>query len=100
MRPPIERYVRCSATRGAWTVEPGLEWREGDDFDELTDALRTLADMVAICVERTDDPFEPCRTLENTFAHDWPGRAFFIEVHDTDGRWTQTYQPYGVPMNR
>lgn len=91
---PIERYVRCSVLRGDWIIEPGLEWREGDNFDDLSSRLRCLvADMPV-----NGDPMEAARRSEPTFQAMWPGRAFFVEVHDAHGdRWTQIFQPYGVP---
>lgn len=99
-RPPIERYVRCSVTRGAWTVEPGLEWREGDDFEALSGDLEVLACGLASIVDTHRDPAAAARRGEVAFAARWPGRAFFIEVHAVDGRWIQIYQPYGVPRWR
>lgn len=99
-RPPIERYVRCSVTRGAWTVEPGIEWCEGDSFEALSGDLEVLAAGLASLTDTHRDPISASRRGEAAFAQRWPGRAFFIEVHSTDGRWVQVFQPFGVPRNR
>lgn len=98
-RPPIERYVRCSVTRGAWTVEPGIEWREGDNWDAITGDLEVLACGIASAASTHDEPMRAVIRGEEAFTIRWPDRAFFIEVHAADGRWTQTYQPYGIPRN-
>lgn len=99
MSPPIERYIRCSVTVGNWTVEPGIECREGDDFNAVTEQLGQIAGTIAARTQRTGDPIGSARAHETYFADSWFGRAFFIEVHDAKcERWTQTYQPYGVPL--
>lgn len=99
MSPPIERYIRCSVTVGNWTVEPGIEWREGDDFNSVTEQLGRIASAIARRAAMTYDPIRASRRHEPMFADAWPGRAFFVEVHDAKfERWTQTYQPYGIPL--
>ena len=98
-RPPIERYVRCSVTRGSWTVEPGIEWRTGDDFAAVSGLLERIAEDIALSA-LGGDPVEAAMRAEPTFEAWWPGRAFFVEVHDAAGRWVQTYQPFGIPRNR
>lgn len=93
---PIERYIRCSVTRGSWTVEPGLEWRDGDNFDALCGDLRVIAAAVAD-LAGVNDAIGAAQRAESVFRRWWPGRAFFVEVHDVEGRWTQTFQPFGMP---
>ena len=97
--PPIERYIRCSMTAAGWTVEPGIEWREGDDFDAITRRLQSIALTIA---ERSEgNPMAASRHGESMIALRWPGRAYFIEIHDAEClRWTQSYQPYGLPRHR
>lgn len=97
-RPPIERYVRCSVTVGGLTVEPGIEWREGDNYEVVAGDLAVIGEAIVRC--GGPDPMQAARRGENAIAARWPGRAFFIEIHDTAGRWTQTYQPYGMPRFR
>lgn len=98
-RPPIERYVRCSVTVGTWTVEPGVEWREGENCELLAGELETIARQITL-LQHHFDPMAASMMGERAFAAQWPGRAFFIEIHDVAGRWTQTYQPYGMPRFR
>ena len=41
MSPPVERYVRCSVDcDGELTVEPGLQYEDGDDLGMLVSRLR------------------------------------------------------------
>ena len=96
MKPPVERYIRCSVTRGDWTVEPGLEWCDGDDFYSKVGDLKVVADAVA-ALACEGDPIRAAQRGEGVFARWWPNRAWFLEVHATDGSWTQSYQPYGIP---
>ena len=98
-RPAVERYARCTLTYGAWTVEPGIEWREGDDFAALTRGLRDLAGAIGLAAAMAD-PMTAARAAEHRFEATWPGRAFFLEIHDDAGAWTQIYQPYGIPRTR
>lgn len=100
--PPIERYVRCSMQRGDWTVEPGIEWREGDSYEVVAGDLAVIAAVIAEAIVRfnSSDPMPSGQWGERAMAARWPGRAFFIEIHDTAGRWTQIFQPYGLPRSR
>jgi hypothetical protein len=96
-RPPIERYARCSVKGNGWIVEPGIEWREGDCFDPLVFELELIANAV-VGVAPLAGPMDAARIAEPMFAARWPGRAYFVEVHDEKfERWTQIFQPYGVP---
>lgn len=95
-RPGCEDYARCTVTVGALTVEPGIELRRGDDLEVMWVVLRSFALHVADLVR--DLGWVPAlEQVRLDFEHVWPGRAWFLELHDTDGRWTQSYQPYGVP---
>lgn len=97
-RPPIERYLRCSVTVGKYTVEPGIEWRDGDDRLAMLAQLDQIAASIARWAA-SGDPMEVARSRESQFAALWPGRAWFVEVHNGDA-WTQIFQPFGVPVNR
>lgn len=103
MRPPIEHYLRCSVTVGDFVVEPGLELRDDDSDDGIAFMLRCL-ESVATAVGRRaiDGPrMKACAAARTLFEINWPGRAWFLELHDAKlEHWTQTFQPYGLPMNR
>lgn len=98
-RPPVERYLRCSVTVGEYTVEPGLEWRDGDNRLAMLAQLDRIAASIARW-SAAGEPMEVARSREPQFAALWPGRAWFVEVHSADGAWTQIFQPFGVPRNR
>ena len=99
-RPPVEHYLRCSLAVGEFIVEPGLELREGDDCDRVWFELERAAERLGLRAA------EAPRSYVSTFAAAvfetwWPGRAWFVEIHDAKlKRWTQSYQPYGIPRNR
>lgn len=97
-RPPVERYLRCSVTVGGVTVEPGIEWREGDNRTVTLQWLEHIASIIALR-SADGDPMEVARSREPQFAALWPGRAWFVEVHNGEA-WTQIFQPFGVPRNR
>jgi len=100
-RPDVEHYVRCSVAVGDLRVEPGLELRAGDDFAELGERLACLAHAIGIMVGTTADRMAACEAFGPTFEQRWPGRAWFVEIHDAKlERWTQSFQPYGVPRSR
>lgn len=101
LRPEVEHYVRCSFTRGEFVVEPGLELRPGDDFDSLTGQLGRCAEWVASQVARGRDRAGAAQWLCAEMEDRWPGRAWFCEIHDAKlERWTQSFQPYGLPRSR
>jgi hypothetical protein len=97
-RPGCEDYARCTVTVGALTVEPGIEIRIGDDLESMWVVLRSLALHVADLV-RVHGWMPTLELVRLDFEHVWPGRAWFLEIHDTHDRWTQSYQPYGIPRN-
>lgn len=98
VRPPREAYVRTSrpCERVNVTVEPGVEFREGDNFDEMTEQLGTM--LVVHDPGLLIDPVKIAEPIERAIAATWPGRAYFIEVHGAGG-WYQVFQPFGVPRN-
>jgi hypothetical protein len=100
-RPPRESYVRTSrpcADMIATTVEPGVEYRDGDDFDKMVGQLYTIlvkhdpGDCDAV------HPVKLAESIEGAIAATWPGRAYFVEVHSSRG-WYQVFQPFGLPRN-
>ena len=79
-------------------MEPGVEWRDGDRFDAIAGDMQVVADAVARMAGR-GDPMMAAQRAEDVFRRWWPDRAYFVEVHDTAGRWVQVFQPFGVPRN-
>lgn len=96
VRPTREKYVRASRVVKGWTVEPGVEWRPGDDFEFVTGMLQD------ICARAdADGAYSAATIAEAVFEHIetvWPDRAYFVEVH-SDAGWIQIFQPYGIPRN-
>lgn len=96
-RPPLETYVRTSRiSTGYLTVEPGIEFRDGDDFKIVSKKLRS------ILVENdtgVGDARAAAELVAKAIVGEWPDRAYFIEVHGIDGAWLQIFQPYGIPRN-
>ncbi len=92
-------YARTSRpTHSGATVEPGLEFREGDSFKALEHELW----CILFENETGPDEHDPVRIatfVENDIKARWPDRAYFIEVHDPAGGWIQIFQPYGIPRN-
>jgi hypothetical protein len=98
-RPPREIYVRTSRpTISGAMVEPGVEFREADQFKAIEHALYVM------CVDsdpgaHEHDPVKLAALVEKHIKDRWPDRAYFVEVHDLHGGWVQIFQPFGVPQN-
>lgn len=104
-RPPIERYVRCSHEVGVVTFEPGVEYRDGDDFSAVLARMREITALVAEAEFHQGalmvTAMDRSRAVCDVFAAEWPDRAWFCDVFDSGPRgWAQTFQPFGVPRNR
>lgn len=98
-RPPVEHYARCSVTVGALVIEPGLELRSDDDLESMTNVLAAFAATIGSAAKVTPR-MELLAMLPAMFEAAWPGRAFFVEIHDAKvERWTQTFQAYGLPRS-
>jgi len=101
IRPPLERYVRCTfEIPGGLTVEPGLEYRGDESLRALSASLRDV--VIEACrghVGASDDFRSLNDAIQRAVELAWPGRAWFVEIHGQDGLWTQVFQPYGVPRN-
>ncbi len=96
---PVEHYARCTVTsRSGLCVEPGIEVRD-ETLESLWLVLNSLALHAADMVERMGWK-DALPLIRADFEHIWPGRAWFVEIHDKEGRGTQSYQPYGVPQRR
>lgn len=101
-RPPVERYARTSITVDGITFEPGVQYERGEDSQVMSRRLRDLTaravNSIRIPLERV--PFDTiAHDIEIEIAMEWPGRAYFVEIHDDASSWTQIFQPYGVPRN-
>lgn len=101
-RPPIERYLRCSLTFGAWTVEPGLQYDRGEKLSALLGQLQRAVGEAwnAASPVDIDDVPKLNDAVEAAVMLLWPDRAWFVGVHHDVAGWTQIYQPYGVPRWR
>lgn len=96
VRPEREKYVRASRSVNGWTVEPGIEWRAGDDFEFMTGMLQDVCERThQIGAYSANGISETVAELIETV---WPDRAYFVEVHNDDG-WIQVFQPFGIPRN-
>lgn len=102
-RPPVEHYLRCSVCVVDIVVEPGLELRDddsGDDFERMSFELASVAYKIGLRAS-TGQRVTACSSIAPIFEQRWPGRAWFVEIHDAKlERWTQSYQPYGIPRSR
>lgn len=98
----VEHYARCTVTAHGLTVEPGMELREGDDFAAMTTDLRQWAEWAASlgALFSSSGRAEMCKTLETSAVKRWPDRAWFVEVFDEHGNWSQSYCPFGTPRWR
>lgn len=98
VRPPREVYVRTSrpAERTEWSVEPGVEFRPADNFNEMT---QRLYDVCYQADRRHPLPMpEHAEEVARLIQLAWPDRAYFVEVHG-DAGWIQIFQPFGIPRN-
>lgn len=97
-RPPVELYARCTLDLpGGLTVEPGLEWRDGEALDQLSNALLDVVAEASLDVAGYRDLNTAVRAAIELA---WPDRAWFVEIHGSDGSWTQQFQPFGMPRSR
>jgi len=89
--------VRISTEVGAFCVEPAVEWRPGDAFEQLAAALRLLVRATST----TGDAMERAQGIGAAIAAQWDDRAYFVEVWPLGGDgFAQVFQPFGVPRNR
>lgn len=100
VRPPREIYVRASRpTANGAMVEPGVEYRDGDRFDDIAHHLQAIM-FDADPGYSEHDPVRIAAPVEEAIKRRWPDRAYFVEVHDPQVGWVQIFQPFGVPRNR
>lgn len=101
-RPPIEKYVRTTVTEHGYTLEPAVEWRDGDSFAHIVELLAAIAGAVAGASRHVgDDAMECAIDLGGTIAVRWPDRAYFVEVwQEGQSGFAQVFQPFGIPRNR
>lgn len=94
-RPPREDYVRVTVEHGGWTIDPAVEWREGDAFADVAAKLE-------MCVLMRDDrdAMAMAHFVGRRIVELWPGRAYFVECWQSGSHgFAQTFQPFGVPRN-
>ena len=99
VRPVRETYVRTSrpSEKTGLTIEPGVEFREGDTFADVTQDLYSCcfqADLAGVYT-----PIAMAIEVARLIELKWPGRAYFVEAHSPDG-WIQIFQPFGIPRNK
>lgn len=96
-RPPREDYVRVTVEHSGWTIEPAVEWREGDAFADVAEWLELCATLQG---SSDRDMMATAHLIGRRIAEYWPGRAYFVEVWQSGSRgFAQTFQPFGVPRN-
>lgn len=98
-----EAYQRCVLKRGKLEVVAGLQIHDGEERDErniLRNKLHLAMEIGASYLLPTDDDMEIAKLVEYRIKEWWPGRAYFIEVCNTEAEneWVQLFQPYGVPV--
>ena len=101
MRPPREKYVRTTVEANGFTLEPAIEWRDGDVFEVDERIIRGLAcDATRGLVVSTPDAADVAETCARLLAARWPDRAYFVEVwQDGKSGFAQIFQPFGLPRN-
>lgn len=86
----IERYARGEAKVGEISCHPGVEYRDGDDVDEMTHNIQDAAlKFVKIWYGNHTKLAEVMRWWIET---NYPGRAYFVETEE-EGRGVQVYDP-------
>lgn len=100
MRPPREDYVRVTCQWRDCTVEPAVEYRDGDDFADVAALLKNVVQGQCDVPDRFADEMMIARILGACIGGMWPDRAYFVEVWQ-DGKegFAQVFQPFGVPRN-
>lgn len=95
-RPPREDYVRTSIECLEFTLEPAVEYRDGDVFDVVVHDLERCASDLSSAV----DPMKAADLVMSRIKKRWPDRAYFVEVWRTGKTgFAQIFQPFGVPRN-
>ncbi len=97
-RPPREDYVRITIDWRGFTIEPGLEYRNGDHFPTVAAEMRSTVQTYGW---DNDTPMTVAHTIADALVAHWPDRAYFVEVWQ-EGRegFAQVFQPFGLPRNR
>lgn len=97
-RPPQEDYVRVSIEIDGYTLEPAVEYRDGDDFDHLARMLELFAQWSVLAKL---DRMKTAKLVGKHTEAQWPDRAWFCEVWQHGKRgFAQSVQPFGFPRNR
>ena len=99
VRPPIERYIRCSVDIPGGSIEVGLQHCPNVSREFVRAVVR---DAYFRATAMTDLEFSELADLltnflEHDFASTWPTRAWFVEIWNEREALSQVYQPYGMP---
>jgi hypothetical protein len=98
-RPPREDYVRITLDWYGFTIEPAVEYRDGDSFGFLAAQLK--CGVKDYGWDKSHDPMEVAMTVARGIEVSWPDRAYFVEVWQEGAEgFAQVFQPFGVPRNR
>lgn len=105
-RPPRESYVRVTREVSGFTLEPAVEYRDGDDYHAITQKPYAICDGIVRGLRQPMprnglDAMDVAKSVADTIATGWPGRAYFVEVwQDGTEGFAQVFQPFGLPRNR
>lgn len=105
MRPPIERYVRCSVSvfgtknRVIGSIEAGLLVVPGMNHRALREELRSVLDDACVSCRDREDADGLTALCESLITERWPSAAWFVEVWQEDEALTQVYAPFGMPRS-
>lgn len=95
--PAREAYARGWVQDGDVECSVGIEIREGDDVDELTQYAKLFA-LEALAAHGGNHTLV-VDAIELRIIFRYAGRAYFVET-DEEGRGVQVFQPFGLPRDR
>lgn len=98
-----EAYQRCVLRRGKLEIIAGVQIHDSEgqvDRRNLLNGLNLVMEIAASYLLPEDDEMDIAGLVEYRIKQRWPGRAYFIEVCNSEGEndWVQLFQPYGVPI--
>lgn len=86
----IERYARGEAKVDDISCHPGVEYRDGDDVDEMTHHIQAAA-LFFIHIWHGNH-VELATSMRRWIERNYPDRAYFVETEE-EGRGVQVYDP-------
>lgn len=93
----VERYARGEAHLRELSIHPGVEYRDGDDVDEMTHAIQAAGRQVLL--SWGGNHVEAAEEMREWIEFNYPGRAYFVETEE-DGRGVQVYDPRNFVKER